>query len=118
MLTRLYEERGGPDWIDQAREAIRRFLEVTPHNANQTTAWRRLAALCEQSNDTAGEAHALVELARLSDVSFGAISSAASRLNGWFSGPSGALDVQAKRVMAVRANAVSSTASGRCTFIR
>jgi hypothetical protein len=102
LLASMYEERAAPDWVDDAKDAIRKFLESTPRNQEQGVAWRRLAALCERSHDIVGEAHAHVELARLDEVSFGVISSAASRLNGLLSGPSGALDVQTKRVLASR----------------
>lgn len=102
LLARLHEEVGGLGWIDMAKDAIRRYIETTPKGPEQVAAWRKLAHLCEQTQDPAGEAHALVELARLENVSYGVISSAATRLSTLFSGPSGSLDSQAKRIMACR----------------
>ena len=106
LLARLHEESGGPDWAEHAKEAVRKYLESTSQGPERLTAWRKLAWLCEVSRDLSGEAHALVELARIDGVSFGMISNAANRLNGLFTGPSDGLEFQAKRVMATRIIAV------------
>lgn len=102
LLARLYEEIGSPGWTDPAKEAVRRFLESGPEGHEHLAAWRKLATLCEVSQDTVGEAHALVEITRLESVPFPTISVVASRLNGLLSGPIGLIDPQVKRVLAAR----------------
>lgn len=102
LLARLYEEGNAPGWVEEARKAVRMYLQSAPAGVDQIGAWRKLAWLCELAGDPTEEAHALVKLAELPDATFGTISSAANRLNALFSGPSGAVDVEAKRVLASR----------------
>jgi hypothetical protein len=81
LLASLHEESGLPNGLEQAKEAVRRFLEMTVGNADQRQAWERLTRLCERTGDRSGELHALVEMCEISDIPFEAISTAANRVN-------------------------------------
>jgi hypothetical protein len=102
LLARLYEEMNATGWVEEARKAVRMYLQSASARADQVAAWRKLAWLCERAGDPAEEAHALVKLAELPDATFGMISSAANRLNALFSGPTGTVDLEAKRILAAR----------------
>jgi len=86
LLATFYEELGLPDSIEKAKEAIRHFLEASFQDIRlREKAWSRLADLCKKSNESLGEAHALVEMCLLKEISFEKISESANRLNELFS---------------------------------
>ena len=82
LLSQLVQETGSLQGITQAKEYVRRYLESdTGDSKSRVAAWNRLASLCQSTEDWSGEIQALVELAKVSDVEFQAISEAANRVN-------------------------------------
>jgi len=83
-LARLYEETKVDNFLPRAKEAVRRYLELTPRSEDQRGAWKKLAEYCRWTDDWNGEIHALVGMLELSDTSLEDISNSANRLNGLF----------------------------------
>jgi hypothetical protein len=81
-ITSLYERSVLPDRLDRASGAVRRYLETGPDADSQRYAWQRLAQLCQDGEDWAGELHARVEQCQLPTTDFNTISETANRLNG------------------------------------
>src|SRR5205814_426633 len=76
-LADLYEEtQFGPAPMEQARDAVRNYLEAFPADG---TAWKRLARLYAATGDFLGQMHALIELAEMSDAPFQEVSAATGR---------------------------------------
>jgi len=84
LLARVYEETKIDDFLARAKEAVRRYLELTSRSEDQRAAWKRLAVYCRQTDDWNGEIHALVGMSELPDTSLEDISNSANRLNGLF----------------------------------
>jgi len=102
MLASLYEEAGGEDNLEKAKEALSHYLE-TPENLNSTMkAWEKLAILCDQTRDLLGEVHALVEIAQIPNIPFHTISDTANRLNRLFKMQSLLLDTEEKEILVNR----------------
>lgn len=81
LLARLYEESDPVDGLDNAKDALTRFLEVADRPEDQASAWQKLAVLCSSTGDALGEMHALVEGCEVPDVPYSLLSSTANRLN-------------------------------------
>jgi hypothetical protein len=81
-IADLYERSGQLDRLERAKNAVRRYLESGPDTDAQRSAWRRLADLCQDTEDWSGELHARVALCELPGTDFETISEAANRLNG------------------------------------
>ena len=65
QLSDLVREVGAPEHsIDRAKKYVRNYLENVP-TPERLEAWRKLADLCQSSQDTVGELHALSEAALL-----------------------------------------------------
>jgi hypothetical protein len=98
-IASLFELSALLDRLDRAKEAVRRYLETGPDVDSQRYAWRRLAELCQDSEDWSGELHARVELCQLPGADLETISEAANRLNGLLVRQQ-FLDTEEKRVLA------------------
>ncbi|MBU1934677.1 hypothetical protein KKF04_01350 [Patescibacteria group bacterium] len=97
LLARLYQELNKPD---NAKEAIRRFLESTPKDYDQQEkAWNNLSNLCHFTNDYMGEISSLVELCKLEGIPFEIISNAVNRVNALFINRSFTIDSEEKKVI-------------------
>lgn len=81
LLARIHEESGADPKFTRARECVRHFLEQTPRDEQQRTAWKKLAEYCNWSGDTMGEIEALAELCELPNTPFADLSNAANRIN-------------------------------------
>ena len=79
-VAELYRDVGTPSMLDAAKAAVRRYLEHS-EVSDDVVPWKMLADCCRWSDDLMGEAHALVELSRRTDVEFSEISASANRLN-------------------------------------
>jgi hypothetical protein len=100
-IADLHEESEAPTATAQAKEAVRRHLEVcSPTDA--APSWSRLADLCGRTSDLIGEVHALVELATLPGLPFDDLSRAANRVNSLLVEHKGALDSEEKRILVRR----------------
>jgi hypothetical protein len=84
LLARLFEESSVERPLERAKEAIRRYLELTPKAEDQLAAWRKLAEYCRRSDDKNGEIHALVAMVEIPNTPLEEISNVANRLNGFF----------------------------------
>jgi hypothetical protein len=84
LLARLYEETKIADPLAAAKEAVRRYLELTPRSEEQRGAWKQLAEYYRRTEDWNGEIHALVGMSELPETSLEDISDSANRLNGLF----------------------------------
>ena len=103
LLAQLYQE---VDWVrnvEKAKEAIRRYLESTDWDYSlQEEAWLRLAALCQQTTDWAGEIHSLVVMCQLPDTPFEVVSNSVNRINELFREQYLVLDSEEKRIVSKR----------------
>jgi tetratricopeptide (TPR) repeat protein len=98
LLASLYEELNS---YEEAKEAIRRFLETTnAPERDKTLAWERLAGLCQKTEDWPAEVHARIELSKLPKTPFYVISNTANRLNELFREEYSLYDTQEKRIIA------------------
>jgi NB-ARC domain len=84
LLARLYEETKVDGFLERAKEAVTRYLELTPRSEDQRAAWKKLAESCRLTDDWNGELHALVGMSELPDTSLEDISNSANRMNGLF----------------------------------
>jgi tetratricopeptide (TPR) repeat protein len=80
-VARLCEEQGSPDWLERARDYLRRFIEAAPTPPDLADAWERLAALALRLGDHVGHVHALVSLCDVPGVDVERISNVANVLN-------------------------------------
>ena len=106
-LASLYEEEGSRQSLEEAMVCLRRYLEATPSSA-ASLIWKRLADLCEKTNDFVGAVHALVEMCEHSVVPFFVVSNTANKLNGLFRSNALRLDTDEKRILIRRLAAVMS----------
>ena len=84
LVARLFEESSIENRLDRAKEATRRYLELTPKAEDQLAAWKKLAEYCRRTEDWLGEIHALVAMVEIPNTTLEDISNAANRLNGLF----------------------------------
>jgi len=101
LLAALHEKLGAKESIEKAKDAVRRYLELTLEDSHQA-AWNKLAYLCKISNDWSGEMSAFLELCQIPDVSFMIISETANRFNNLFREKYRLLDSEEKRIIARR----------------
>jgi hypothetical protein len=81
LLSRLYRECQPPEH-DEAKDAIRRFLESdSASHDKRRAAWASLTQLCRDTSDVVGEMHALVELCEVPATSISTISASLNRWN-------------------------------------
>lgn len=78
LIADLYEEQQSPDWLAEAAEAVRHFLEEHPGSVR---AWTRLASLARRQGDYTGEAQALVSRSTQATTTFEFNSEAVDRIN-------------------------------------
>ncbi len=97
-LAKLYEEAGN---LNDAKEALRRYLEQTPKEA-WLGALESLAQLCYKSGDIAGEIDTLVKKAEMPDVDYRAVSSAANRFNSVLGSGGAIFEPEEKRILGQR----------------
>jgi hypothetical protein len=107
-LAALYEEEGSRQSLDEAKACIRRYLETNPKRSDISFEWKRLADLCERTNDFVGAVHALVEMCQHADVPYFVVSNAANKFNGLFRSGSLRLDTEEKRILIRRLAKVMS----------
>ena len=108
-LASLYEEEGSRQSLEEAKASLRHYLEAAPSSASSMV-WKRLADLCERTNDFVGAVHALVEMCEHSVVPFFVVSNTANKLNSLFWNKSLRLDTDEKRILVQR---LASVMSGR-----
>lgn len=77
-LSQLHEDLGN---YRDAIKCAKKYIEVCDEDPEIRRAWMRLERLCEKSQDWSGSLQAVVEMCKLPDSSFQAISSAASKIN-------------------------------------
>ncbi|SRR6266540_148185 len=106
-LASLYEEGGGQKYLAEAKDCLRRYLEATPAAASSVV-WKRLADLCETTNDFVGAVHALVEMCEHSVVPYFVVSNTANKLNSLFWNKKLQLDTDEKRILIRRLASVMS----------
>lgn len=106
-LASLYEEEGSRQSLGEAKACLQRYLEATPASASSFV-WKRLADLCEKTNDFVGAVHALVEMCEHSVVPFFVVSNTANKLNSLFWSKTLRLDTDEKRILIRRLAAVMS----------
>lgn len=80
LLAALYTDLGSEKYLQGAKDALERYLGSGQGKPSERfRAWKRLASLCQRTNDVAGEVHALVDLCQMGETAFSAISQAAYR---------------------------------------
>jgi len=84
LLATLYEEVNSEQNVDDAKEALRRYLESSHYEVDKQRGWKKLAELCRRTKDWSGEIHALVEMCQLQEIPFNTISDTANRFNSLF----------------------------------
>ncbi len=78
LVADLYEEQQTAEWLAEAAEAVRHYLEENP---DDIAAWTRLSLLCRRQGDYPAEAQALVSRSTQPGVPYDLTSEAAYRLN-------------------------------------
>lgn len=78
LIADLYEEQQSEQWLKDAAEAVRHYLEEHP---NDVAAWTRLAWLSRRQESYQAEAQALVSRSTQPDAPFELASEAAYRIN-------------------------------------
>jgi len=106
-LASLYEEEGSQQSLAEAKDCLRHYLEATPASASSFV-WKRLADMCEKTNDFVGAVHALVEMCEHSVVPFFVVSNTANKLNSLFRTKRLQLDTDEKRILIRRLATVMS----------
>ena len=84
LLSRVYEESGLPDAAERAKGYLRRYLEDAPDAEAARAVWAQLSRLCHNTEDWAGEIHAIIELCTLLGTSIKEISNGLNRWNNLF----------------------------------
>ncbi len=84
QLAEIYQDGGAYDDLEAAKVCVRHFLE-TADGETALNAWKELAQLCRETEDSVGEVHSLLEMCARHDVSFYEVSNVANRLNAVFS---------------------------------
>ena len=97
-IAALYEESGGAECLERAKAAVRQYLE-SPSGAGDMKAWKLLAKYCRGTDDSIGEAHALVELSLPEKVELYEISGAANRLNALLASSPISMERDEKRIL-------------------
>lgn len=77
LLSQLHEESDDDIGLQNAKAAVRRYLEVTPRGLAQLRPWERLSALCERSDDFIGWIDAEASLCELPGLALQRIGNAA-----------------------------------------
>lgn len=77
LLSQLHEESDDDIGFQNAKAAVRRYLEVTPRGLAQLPPWERLSALCERSDDFIGWIDAEASLCELPGLALQRIGNAA-----------------------------------------
>jgi len=80
LLVSLHEESGTSDRLENAKTAVRQYLEFATSEDDRAWAWDKLAILCQKTGDYSGEIDALVQRCQLSNSSLRNMSYAAGRL--------------------------------------
>jgi NB-ARC domain len=106
-IALLYEEEGSPQSLEEAKNCLQRYLEAMPASASSFV-WKKLADLCEKTNDFVGAVHALVEMCEHSVVPFFVVSNTANKLNSLFKSKALRLDTDEKGILIRRLAAVMS----------
>ena len=101
-MASFYYEQGTPTDLENAKGALRRYLEIPGDPAMVGEAWEKLASLCRQTGDYYGEVHALVAMSELPEVAYSEISNAANRLNALLARRDLVLDSDEKKILARR----------------
>jgi hypothetical protein len=99
LLADLYEELGSEEGREKAKQAVLSLLERADDVLLQRRGWQKLRWLCEQTGDSVGGIHALVEFCRLPGTPFMDISAAANRVSRLFSESPQLLDSEEKRIV-------------------
>ena len=107
-LAELYEEEGSQQSFGEAKSCLRRYLETNPKHSDISFVWKRLADLCERTNDFVGAVHALVEMCQHAEVPYFVVSNAANKFNSLFRSGSLRLDTDEKRILIRRLETVMS----------
>lgn len=81
LLSTLYEEVGGPTWLQDAKNCLARFLESFPADADAIEAWKQSARLCEKTQDWKGAVSAWCEISQYPIVPYHEISAIANKVN-------------------------------------
>ena len=81
LLAEWHMKDGTSEAYDQAKEAVRRFLETNSLGEDAAKAWQLLSRACYRSRDYLGVIHASVERSRVSHVPFHDLSNTANTLN-------------------------------------
>ncbi len=102
ILARWHMDGRTKEGYDHAKNALRRFLENGPSNAEAAEAWKLLGHACYQTEDALGEVHAFIERAQVSDVEFYDLSNTANRLNLFLRDHGFEIDKEQKRDLATR----------------
>nr|WP_315142072.1 NB-ARC domain-containing protein [uncultured Flavobacterium sp.] len=66
---------------DKVKYFIREYLKNNLLESEKVDLWKKLAAVCNFTNDWEGESHALIELIQLPNISFEIISDTANKIN-------------------------------------
>jgi hypothetical protein len=80
LLSRLHEENGTDEDLQQTKAAVKHYLEMTPRSPLvQLQPWERLGTLCERTDDFVGCIDAVASLCELPGLALQPISNAALR---------------------------------------
>ena len=80
-LAALHEDLGGAEGLSASKECLKRYLESPLAERDASAVWERLARLCRQTGDYAGEILALVSMAQVPEAALATVSAAANRIN-------------------------------------
>jgi tetratricopeptide (TPR) repeat protein len=81
LLAELHEEQFTPGCLINAKNAVEQFLQNAPASLVTSYTWRKLAELCQRTEDALGEINASVETCQYPNIPFHIIKNAANRLN-------------------------------------
>jgi hypothetical protein len=102
VLARWWAETDTSVGFEEAKKAVRHFLENEPTGELAAEAWRALAFYCHKTGDVLGEIHAFVERSQISCVPFYDLANTADRLNQLFRDQTLDMDREEKRIFAQR----------------
>jgi hypothetical protein len=99
LLAELHAEQNTQNALLNAKNAVEQFLQNAPASLVTSYSWRKLAELCQRTDDALGEVNASVETCQYSTVPFHIISNAANRLNRLMAKNKLRLDTSEKNVL-------------------
>ncbi len=99
LLASLYDEFSPENNKHKSKACIRKYIEYCSSDAEKYEGWKRLADICQETQDYSSEAQARIELCKIPITPFSVISAVANRINQLFRDRSIFLETDEKRIL-------------------